>query len=434
MISKVEESGNRTKTTTYCYDNNGNQYSSSVDWLETADYIPSGLDLAILGTNDDSSLGEINEFNSQNQIVVTYTGENTIQFSYNGDGIRVGKSVNGSIEKYLYDTGNHVVLEVDADGEQAAENIYGIYNVSRIIGNNSYSYLHNGHGDVTALLDSDENAVNRYTYDAFGVILTSTETVENPFTYAGYWYDSETGLYYLMARYYNPVNGRFLSEDPARDGYNWYVYCDNNPIIYIDPNGEWLHLAIGAVVGAAISGISSAIYQYAKYDKVDFGKTAIAVVGGAISGTLAATGAGLVVQIAGNAAISATQSIAEQTYNISKGESQEYDLIEIGWSASIGAIAGAVGGSANVSGIKSLSNQTIKRIGNAIRYHINNGRTKQISKALTYYYKSVSTLMWREIIKGIVKAGGVDAANKIISETELAKNVKNELRGLAYDY
>lgn len=83
---------------------------------ETADYIPSGLALAILGTNDDSSLGEINEFNSQNQIVVTYTGENTIQFSYNGDGIRVGKNVNGSIEKYLYDTGNHVVLEVDGDG------------------------------------------------------------------------------------------------------------------------------------------------------------------------------------------------------------------------------------------------------------------------------------------------------------------------------
>ena len=90
---------------------------------------------------------------------------------------------------------------------------------------------------MVALIDSEENAVNRYTYDAFGVILTSTETVENPFRYAGYWYDPETGLYYLMARYYNPVNGRFLSEDPVMDGYNWYVYCDNNPITYYDPSG-----------------------------------------------------------------------------------------------------------------------------------------------------------------------------------------------------
>ena len=232
-----------------------------MEWLETADYIPSGLDLVILGVSDDSALSEINEFNSQNQIVVTYVGDKTIRFSYNGDGIRVGKNVNGNAEKYLYDTGNHVVLEVDENGEQTAENIYGIYNIARVIGNNSYTYLHNGHGDVVALVDSEENVVNRYTYDAFGVVITETETVDNPFRYASYWYDSETGLYYLMARYYNPVNGRFLSEDPARDGYNWYVYCNNNPLIYVDPNGQFIITTTALVIiglataGAVVGGI-----------------------------------------------------------------------------------------------------------------------------------------------------------------------------------
>ena len=232
-----------------------------MEWLEPADYIPSGLDLVILGVSDDSALGEINEFNSQNQIVVTYVGDKTIRFSYNGDGIRVGKNVNGNAEKYLYDTGNHVVLEVDENGEQTAENIYGIYNIARVIGNNSYTYLHNGHGDVVALIDSEENVVNRYTYDAFGVVITETETVDNPFRYASYWYDSETGLYYLMARYYNPVNGRFLSEDPARDGYNWYVYCNNNPLIYVDPNGQFIITTTALVIiglataGAVVGGI-----------------------------------------------------------------------------------------------------------------------------------------------------------------------------------
>lgn len=232
-----------------------------MEWLETADYIPSGLDLVILGVSDDSALGEINEFNSQNQIVVTYVGDKTIRFSYNGDGIRVGKNVNGNAEKYLYDTGNHVVLEVDENGEQTAENIYGIYNIARVIGNNSYTYLHNGHGDVVALVDSEENVVNRYTYDAFGVVITETETVDNPFRYASYWYDSETGLYYLMARYYNPVNGRFLSEDPARDGYNWYVYCNNTPLIYVDPNGQFIITTTALVIiglataGAVVGGI-----------------------------------------------------------------------------------------------------------------------------------------------------------------------------------
>ena len=169
--------------------------------------------------------------------------------------------MNGNAEKYLYDTGNHVVLEVDENGEQTAENIYGIYNIARVIGNNSYTYLHNGHGDVVALVDSEENVVNRYTYDAFGVVITETETVDNPFRYASYWYDSETGLYYLMARYYNPVNGRFLSEDPARDGYNWYVYCNNNPLIYVDPNGQFIITTTALVIiglataGAVVGGI-----------------------------------------------------------------------------------------------------------------------------------------------------------------------------------
>jgi len=120
---------------------------------------------------------------------------------------------------------------------------------------------------VVALIDSEENAVNRYTYDAFGVILTSTETVENPFRYAGYWYDSETGLYYLMARYYNPVNGRFLSEDPARDGYNWYVYCDNDPIMYYDYSGE---VAIPAAIITGIAIVTKIIdYAWTAWDVID---------------------------------------------------------------------------------------------------------------------------------------------------------------------
>ena len=64
-----------------------------------------------------------------------------------------------------------------------------------------------------------------------------------------------------MARYYNPVNGRFLSEDPARDGYNWYVYCNNNPLIYVDPNGQFIITTTALVIiglataGAVVGGI-----------------------------------------------------------------------------------------------------------------------------------------------------------------------------------
>ena len=60
---------------------------------------------------------------------------------------------------------------------------------------------------------------------------------DNPFRYSGEYYDEETGFIYLRARYYDPTIGRFISEDPIRDGLNWYAYCNNNPVMYVDPSG-----------------------------------------------------------------------------------------------------------------------------------------------------------------------------------------------------
>lgn len=97
-------------------------------------------------------------------------------------------------------------------------------------------YIINGQGDVSMLLNSDGNAVASYAFDAYGNQL-SGGTVENPFGYRGEYADAESGLIYLRARMYDPVTGRFLTEDPAHDGDNWYVYCSNNPIVFVDPSG-----------------------------------------------------------------------------------------------------------------------------------------------------------------------------------------------------
>ncbi|MDD4275949.1 MAG: RHS repeat-associated core domain-containing protein [Clostridia bacterium] len=86
--------------------------------------------------------------------------------------------------------------------------------------------------------------LNTYTYDAFGVITQQSETVGNTFYYAGYQYDSETGLYYLRSRYYNAETARFITEDSFNGYYNdplslnRYTYCHNSPIIYFDPDGQ----------------------------------------------------------------------------------------------------------------------------------------------------------------------------------------------------
>ncbi len=100
-----------------------------------------------------------------------------------------------------------------------------------------YYYIYNGHGDVVAMADKNGNIVNEYSYDPWGKILSETETVNNSIKYAGEYYDKETGLIYLRNRYYDPTIGRFITEDPARDQLNWYTYCNNNPIMFVDPSG-----------------------------------------------------------------------------------------------------------------------------------------------------------------------------------------------------
>jgi len=120
-----------------------------------------------------------------------------------------------------------------------------------------YYYVKNLQGDVLGIIDSGGNVKAAYRYNAWGELLSATgELAElNPIRYRGYYYDSETGLYYLQSRYYDPEIGRFINADSLLDmrsvrGYNLFAYCLNNPVSTIDSSGE---IAISAfVVGAGV--------------------------------------------------------------------------------------------------------------------------------------------------------------------------------------
>ena len=115
-------------------------------------------------------------------------------------------------------------------------------------GGNSYYYIYNIQGDVTHIIDSNRNVVATYEYDPYGKILNLSTLTDigklNPFRYRGYYYDSESNLYYLNSRYYNPEIGRFINADALlganRDilGYNLFAYCGNNPINRSDSSGN----------------------------------------------------------------------------------------------------------------------------------------------------------------------------------------------------
>ena len=150
------------------------------------------------------------------------------------------------VTNYLYDRQN-VILETDANNKVKTRYVKGINYIASVNAENkTYYFLFNGHGDVVQTVDKTGEIQNHYDYDIWGNPTLTVELVECAIRYAGEFYDSETGLYYLKSRYYNSAIARFISEDSYTGeiedplSLNLYTYCENDPISYTDPNGHWI--------------------------------------------------------------------------------------------------------------------------------------------------------------------------------------------------
>ena len=129
-------------------------------------------------------------------------------------------------------------------------------------GGKVYYYVYNLQGDVTHIVDESKNIVAAYRYDPFGKILNLSSLTSigklNPFRYRGYYYDTESNLYYLNSRYYNPEIGRFINADAILGAnkdlisYNMFTYCGNNPLNRADPTGHFWGLVIVTVVAVSL--------------------------------------------------------------------------------------------------------------------------------------------------------------------------------------
>ncbi len=140
----------------------------------------------------------------------------------------------------------------------------------------SYWYERNLQGDIVAIYDNSNVKLVSYTYDAWGnhIVtpyndgLSIVPVANNPIRYRGYYYDTDLGLYYLQTRYYDSNIGRFINADGYIStgtgllGYNMYAYCNNNPVMYVDPSGTisfLLGVAIVVVGYAIISNVANVI-------------------------------------------------------------------------------------------------------------------------------------------------------------------------------
>ncbi|MDR2822802.1 MAG: RHS repeat-associated core domain-containing protein [Acholeplasmatales bacterium] len=382
-----------------------------------------------------------NQLEWTNKLELSKFGSNI--YTYDMNGIRKSKKIHGSTEitiNYLLD-GTRILKE-------RSDNKTLIYNylLEKITGfvynNNEYLYQRNIQGDITHILNGSQVVVGEYVYDSWGnhVVLNGEGEVDtllssvaniNPFRYRGYYYDVETRLYYLNSRYYDPETGRFISADTLSildesmlqiNGLNLYMYCNNNPVMYIDPSGRaWWHWVVGGLI---IVGLAVAVVVTAGAAGVGIGA---AFAAGFTGGTLAGTSGVSLVAVTILSSGFAGSVMASGIGTFAGGFGFSDGKVTWDWNGASdgfmwGAITGAIGGAASeaLSGI----GEGLKHGGKfSVQAGINDGLSGGITALQGLITDSFS---WLNVItsSGFGAVAGSFGAKKIIPVLETLSLVR----------
>ncbi|AGB40352.1 RHS repeat-associated core domain protein [Halobacteroides halobius DSM 5150] len=179
------------------------------------------------------------KYDLRNQLRQININDHQINFKYNTKGWRIKKDNGIRTTYYLYGKGQQVLEERDRTNQLNRFFIYGQNGrIASVNGEGELKYIISDQlGSTSVITDEEGNEVMRYKYSPFGNLIKSKGNTEDSYRFTGKEFDGMTGLYYYGARYYDPTIGRFITEDPVQDGWNWYTYCRNNPLKYVDPNG-----------------------------------------------------------------------------------------------------------------------------------------------------------------------------------------------------
>ena len=377
-------------------------------------------------------------------------------YKYNASGIRTHKKV-GNAETQFYLNGNKIISQITKqqiinEKQEIIEKIdkllfyYGIDGLTGFNHNGTeYIYKKNIQNDIIGIYDNNGQEIVQYTYDAWGnctaKYLQDDETyakVEdgydgtdtsitnsfiafiNPFRYRSYYYDVETGLYYLNTRYYDPQIGRFINADDistldvtqiALNGLNLYAYCLNNPVNETDENGYfllWLFITaifVGSVIGAGTSIINQGINN--GWENINWWQVGWNALMGGISGALAVSGLGVVGMTISGATIGLISSVGD---NLISGSnfSDWHTWLDIGLSTGLGALFGFLGG-AGATNAKSLD--------------IAVNSSKQFLKSAASYDK-VLTKIAMGAYKTLAGAAGAKALTRVVLQSTWQTIVK----------
>lgn len=292
-------------------------------------------------------------YDAENRLVqTTLSGGQQINYAYDGLDRRVVRQLGGGAERFIY-TGSSILATYDQSGAAVARYLHGPGIDEPLRLENAagrFFYSADGLGSITHLTDATGAIVQTYRYNAFGELAATSGTIANSYTFTGREQESEAGLLYYRARYYDPRQGRFIAEDPLGFGagdFNQYRYVFNRTQLLRDPDGRFVPLIIAGGIALG-GGINGAIQVYFAYQN---GKTgwdlATAFGHGFLSGatgTAAGIGVGIATGnplLAGGAA-GLTQDLVDQLLR-SGGRVSCIDPGELAIATGGGVLGGALG-------------------------------------------------------------------------------------------
>ena len=252
--------------------------------------------------------------------------------------ITIQESNNTYIINYFYDD-NKLITEIKDNirNDYIYDELYGFIQNNT----NIYYYVRDYIGNILGIVDNSGDLIVKYDYDAYGNTISITgENIYNPFIYKGYYYDNDIEMYYCHNRFYNPKWRRWLTPDSPNylnidtpSGMNLFIYCNNNPVMYEDGDGnlpQWANWLIGGafIVGAIALTIATA----------GLGGALATAMGG---GLMASIGGGAIAGASIGAVSGALISVGTQTI---KNGFENINCIEVLKSAGLGALSGLVAG------------------------------------------------------------------------------------------
>lgn len=287
-------------------------------------------------------------------------------YRYDHRGLRIEKTTPAATTRYSWDNQERLVRETDGNGTILARYTWGgPHELVAIEKNGAVYYPHsNARGDILAITDGAGARVASYEYGPWGELLSSTGTFDQPWRYAGYYSDTDTGLYYVQQRYYSASLGRFLSKEPMFSDFcsdcgfqamldsapttSPYAYANNRPMVMVDPDGRWPRVSKKWVNRIAIGGSFAACVAFSAGICLAAGVGAAAVgakiatgcvlrcgagrrhflknVGWAIAGAGAGAALGAVYKAAGQG-----PRFAKGAPRVSRAKSVAYGALGFGW-------------------------------------------------------------------------------------------------------